>query len=66
MWKIQREIHVCPKVKYGFYCANFVRLTVSQYSFVDISCTEFYLKQTKYVENISKISDVSFYVKAWL
>jgi len=37
----------------------FVRLTVTQYSFVDISCTEFYLKQAKYVENMSKISDIS-------
>lgn len=59
MWKIWREIHVCPKVKYGFNCANFLRLTVTQYSFVDILCTEFYLKQAKYVENMSKILHIS-------
>jgi len=37
----------------------FVRLTVTQYSSVDISCTTFYLKQAKYVEKMSKISDIS-------
>jgi hypothetical protein len=59
MCKIWRVIHVCPKVSMVLIAQIFVRLTVTQYSFVDISCTEFYLKQAKYVENMCKISDIS-------